>query len=109
VLQEILRPDAPLHEFVPVLAEVLQRCRDALNVSIRHASVDRGTACLGARGASRSCCTTSGARRGRSARRWHLTRELIDARARRQAYYLPYELAARDDQLRRVTRARCSR
>ena len=104
VLQEYFVPVEKLDEFVPVMAEILNRHKvNTINVSIRHATQDPGTLLAWAKtevfafvlyykqGMTKADREAVGV--------W--TRELIDAATRLGgAYYLPYQILATDQQFR---------
>ena len=102
VLQEYFIPVERFEEFVPKMAEILQRHRvNALNVSVRHAQQDPGTLLAWARGETFAFVLYYKQRTRDSALNrvavW--TRELIDAAiACGGAYYLPYQPHATDAQ-----------
>lgn len=102
VLQEYFIPVERFDEFVPKMAEILQRHRvNALNVSVRHAQQDPGTVLAWARGETFAFVLYYKQRtRDNAINRvavW--TRELIDAAiACGGAYYLPYQPHATDAQ-----------
>lgn len=95
VLQEYFIPVERFDDFVPKMAEILQRHRvNALNVSVRHAEKDPGTLLAWARGETFAFVLYYKQRtRDNAINRvavW--TRELIDAAvACGGAYYLPYQ------------------
>src|SRR5262245_27456048 len=95
VLQEYFCPVERFAEFVPKMAEILQRHRvNALNVSVRHAQADPGSLLAWARGETFAFVLYHKQRTRDNARQrvgvW--TRELIDAAASvGGAYYLPYQ------------------
>lgn len=95
VLQEYFIPVERFEEFVPKMAEILQRHRvNALNVSVRHAQQDPGTLLAWARGETFAFVLYYKQRTRDSAinRVAVWTRELIDAAiACGGAYYLPYQ------------------
>ena len=95
VLQEYFIPVERFDEFVPKMAEILQRHRvNALNVSVRHAQQDPGTLLAWARGETFAFVLYYKQRTRDSAinRVAVWTRELIDAAiACGGAYYLPYQ------------------
>ncbi|MGE0499025.1 MAG: FAD-dependent oxidoreductase [Ramlibacter sp.] len=102
VLQEYFIPVERFDEFVPKMAEILQRHRvNALNVSVRHAQTDPGTLLAWARGETFAFVLYYKQRTRDSALNrvavW--TRELIDAAiACGGAYYLPYQPHATHEQ-----------
>ena len=102
VLQEYFIPVARFDEFVPKMAEILQRHRvNALNVSVRHAQTDPGTLLAWARGETFAFVLYYKQRTRDSALNrvavW--TRELIDAAIScGGAYYLPYQPHATHEQ-----------
>ncbi len=102
VLQEYFIPVGRFDEFVPRMAEILQRHRvNALNVSVRHAQQDPGTLLAWARGETFAFVLYYKQRTRDSAinRVAVWTRELIDAAiACGGAYYLPYQPHATDAQ-----------
>lgn len=102
VLQEYFIPVERFDEFVPKMAEILQRHRvNALNVSVRHAQKDPGTLLAWARGETFAFVLYYKQRTRDSAinRVAVWTRELIDAAiACGGAYYLPYQPHATDAQ-----------
>lgn len=102
VLQEYFIPVERFDEFVPRMAEILQRHRvNALNVSVRHAQQDPGTLLAWARGETFAFVLYYKQRTRDSAinRVAVWTRELIDAAiACGGAYYLPYQPHATDAQ-----------
>jgi FAD/FMN-containing dehydrogenase/SAM-dependent methyltransferase len=106
VLQEYFVPAARLVEFVPVMAEILQRHRvNALNISIRHAFDDPGSLLAWARGETFALVLYYKQRTRENARDrvavW--TRELIDAvLAAGGTYYLPYQPHATPEQFHRA-------
>lgn len=106
VLQEYFVPVARFDEFVPRLAEILQRHRvNVLNVSIRHAMPDPGTLLAWAREECFAFVLYYKQRTRPSARNrvavW--TRELIEAALDSGGtYYLPYQIHATPDQFRRA-------
>jgi FAD/FMN-containing dehydrogenase len=95
VLQEYFVPVAKFAEFVPRMAEILQRHRvNALNVSVRHAQADAGSLMAWARGETFAFVLYYKQRTRDNAKNrvavW--TRELIDAAiAVGGSYYLPYQ------------------
>jgi FAD/FMN-containing dehydrogenase len=106
VLQEYFVPAKRFDEFVPKLAEVLQRHRaNVLNISIRHASADSGSLMAWARGETFAFVLYHKQRTRDNARErvavW--TRELIDAvLSVGGTYYLPYQPHATPDQFHRA-------
>ena len=102
VLQEYFIPVERFDEFVPKMAEILQRHGvNALNVSVRHAQQDPGTLLAWARGETFAFVLYYKQRtRDNALNRvavW--TRELIDAAIGcGGAYYLPYQAHATDAQ-----------
>lgn len=102
VLQEYFIPVERFDEFVPKMAEILQRHRvNALNVSVRHAQEDPGTLLAWSRGETFAFVLYYKQRTRDSAinRVAVWTRELIDAAiACGGAYYLPYQPHATDAQ-----------
>lgn len=102
VLQEYFIPVERFDEFVPKMAEILQRHRvNALNVSVRHAQKDPGTLLAWARGETFAFVLYYKQRTRDSALNrvavW--TRELIDAAIScGGAYYLPYQPHATHEQ-----------
>jgi len=106
VLQEYFVPVDRFGEFVPKLAEILQRHRvNVLNVSVRHAVRDPGSLLAWAREEVFAFVLYYKQRTRENARNrvgvW--TRELIDAALDLGgAYYLPYQAHARPDQFHRA-------
>jgi FAD/FMN-containing dehydrogenase/SAM-dependent methyltransferase len=106
VLQEYFVPVERLEEFVPRMAEILQRHRvNALNISIRHAAPDPGTCLSWARSETFAFVLYHKQRTRENAKRrvgvW--TRELIDAAlACAGTYYLPYQPHATAEQFHRA-------
>ncbi|MEC5384481.1 FAD-binding protein [Uliginosibacterium sp. H3] len=106
VLQEYFVPAKRFDEFVPKLAEVLQRHRaNVLNISIRHAAADPGSLLAWARGETFAFVLYHKQRTRDNARErvavW--TRELIDAvLSVGGTYYLPYQPHATPDQFHRA-------
>jgi FAD/FMN-containing dehydrogenase len=102
VLQEYFIPVERFDEFVPKMAEILQRHRvNALNVSVRHAQKDPGTLLAWARGETFAFVLYYKQRTRDSAinRVAVWTRELIDAAiSSGGAYYLPYQPHATEAQ-----------
>jgi len=102
VLQEYFCPVERFAEFVPRMAEILQRHRvNALNVSVRHAQADPGSLLAWARGETFAFVLYHKQRTRDNARQrvavW--TRELIDAAISvGGAYYLPYQPHATSEQ-----------
>jgi FAD/FMN-containing dehydrogenase/SAM-dependent methyltransferase len=98
VLQEYFVPVERFDEFVPKMAEILQRHRvNALNVSVRHAVADPGSLLAWAKGETFAFVLYYKQRTRDNARNrvavW--TRELIDAAINvGGAYYLPYQAHA---------------
>ena len=95
VLQEYFCPVERFEEFVPKMAEILQRhCVNMLNVSVRHANADPGSLLAWARGETFAFVLYYKQRTRDNAKNrvavW--TRELIDAAISvGGAYYLPYQ------------------
>jgi FAD/FMN-containing dehydrogenase/SAM-dependent methyltransferase len=95
VLQEYFVPTERFQEFVPKMAEILQRHRvNTVNVSVRHAHADPGTLLAWARGETFAFVLYYKQRTRDNAKNrvavW--TRELIDAAISvGGAYYLPYQ------------------
>jgi len=106
VLQEYFVPVERIDEFVPKMAEVLNRHRvNAVNVSIRHALADPGSLLAWARGETFAFVLYYKQRTRDNARErvavW--TRELIDAALDcGGTYYLPYQLHATQAQFERA-------
>ena len=106
VLQEYFVPVERFDEFVPKMAEILQRHRvNVLNVSIRHALADPGSLLAWARGETFAFVLYYKQRTRENARErvavW--TRELIDAvLAVGGTYYLPYQPHATHEQFHRA-------
>lgn len=102
VLQEYFVPVERFGEFVPKMAEVLQRHRvNALNVSVRHALADPGSVMAWARGETFAFVLYHKQRTRDNAKNrvavW--TRELIDAAISvGGCYYLPYQPHATREQ-----------
>ena len=102
VLQEYFVPVEKFDEFVPKLAEILQRFRvNALNVSVRHAQADPGAVMAWARGDTFAFVLYYKQRTRDNAKNrvavW--TRELIDAAVSvGGCYYLPYQPHATPEQ-----------
>lgn len=102
VLQEYFVPVDRFDEFVPRMAEILQRHRvNALNVSVRHAQADPGSLMAWARGETFAFVLYYKQRTRDNAKNrvavW--TRELIDAAiACGGCYYLPYQPHATAEQ-----------
>lgn len=102
VLQEYFCPVERFEEFVPKMAEILQRHRvNAVNVSVRHALADPGTLMAWARGETFAFVLYYKQRTRDNARNrvavW--TRELIDAAISvGGSYYLPYQVQATAEQ-----------
>ena len=102
VLQEYFVPVAKFDEFVPKMAEILQRHRvNALNVSVRHAQGDAGALMAWARGETFAFVLYYKQRTRDNAKNrvgvW--TRELIDAALSvGGSYYLPYQPHATAEQ-----------
>lgn len=95
VLQEYFVPVDRFNDFVPKMAEILQRHRvNALNVSVRHAQQDAGTVMAWARGETFAFVLYYKQRtRDNAINRVSVwTRELIDAAISvGGSYYLPYQ------------------
>jgi FAD/FMN-containing dehydrogenase/SAM-dependent methyltransferase len=95
VLQEYFCPAERFEEFVPKMAEILQRHRvNMVNISVRHAHADPGTLLAWARGETFAFVLYYKQRTRDNAKNrvavW--TRELIDAAISvGGAYYLPYQ------------------
>lgn len=95
VLQEYFCPVERFEDFVPRVAEILQRHRvNAVNISVRHAQADPGSLLAWARGETFAFVLYYKQRTRDNARQrvavW--TRELIDAAIGvGGAYYLPYQ------------------
>lgn len=106
VLQEYFVPIEKLDEFMPLMAEILQRHRvNVINVSIRHASKDAGSLMAWAREEVFAFVLYYKQRTRENARSrvaiW--TRELIDAATScNGTYYLPYQVHARPDQFHKA-------
>jgi FAD/FMN-containing dehydrogenase len=106
VLQEYFTPVARFEEFVPKMAEILQRHRvNILNVSVRHAISDPGSMLAWARGETFAFVLYHKQRTRDNARErvavW--TRELIDAALEvGGTYYLPYQPHATPEQFHRA-------
>lgn len=102
VLQEYFIPVERFNEFVPKMAEILQRHRvNALNVSVRHAQQDTGTIMAWARGETFAFVLYYKQRtRDNAINRVSVwTRELIDAAISvGGSYYLPYQPHATPEQ-----------
>lgn len=102
VLQEYFVPVERFDEFVPKMAEILQRHRvNALNVSVRHAQQDAGTVMAWARGETFAFVLYYKQRtRDNAINRVSVwTRELIDAAISvGGSYYLPYQPHATPEQ-----------
>ncbi len=102
VLQEYFIPVERFNDFVPKMAEILQRHRvNALNVSVRHAQQDVGTVMAWARGETFAFVLYYKQRTRDSAinRVSVWTRELIDAAISvGGSYYLPYQPHATPEQ-----------
>ena len=102
VLQEYFCPVDRFEEFVPMVAEILQRHRvNAINISVRHAIADPGTLLAWAKGESFAFVLYYKQRTRDNAKQrvavW--TRELIDAATRvGGGYYLPYQPHATPEQ-----------
>jgi FAD/FMN-containing dehydrogenase len=102
VLQEYFCPVERFAEFVPKMAEVLQRHRvNALNISVRHAIADPGTLLAWAKGETFAFVLYYKQRTRDNAKNrvavW--TRELIDAAISvGGGYYLPYQPHATPEQ-----------
>ncbi|MFC3532242.1 FAD-binding protein [Vogesella facilis] len=106
VLQEYFIPVGQLEQFVPKMAEILQRHRaNVLNISIRHAAADPGTLLAWARGETFAFVLYYKQRTRRNAcnRVAIWTRELIEAvLSAGGTYYLPYQLHATPEQFHRA-------
>jgi len=95
VLQEYFCPVERFEEFVPMMAEILERHRvNMVNISVRHANADPGSLLAWARGETFAFVLYYKQRTRDSARNrvavW--TRELIDAAISvGGTYYLPYQ------------------
>lgn len=106
VLQEYFVPVEKIGEFVPKMAEILQRHRaNVLNISIRHASTDPGTLLAWARGETFAFVLYYKQRTRANARQrvgvW--TRELIEAALSvGGTYYLPYQPHGTPEQFHRA-------
>ena len=106
VLQEYFVPVERLYDFVPRMAEILQRHRvNILNISIRHASADPGSLLAWARQETFAFVLYYKQRTRENARQrvavW--TRELIDAALDcGGTYYLPYQVHATGEQFHRA-------
>lgn len=106
VLQEYFVPCERVLEFVPRMADILDRHKaNIINISIRHALADPGTLLAWARGETFAFVLYYKQRTRSSAKErvavW--TRELIDAViACGGTYYLPYQLHGTDEQFRRA-------
>lgn len=106
VLQEYFLPYERLMEFVPKMADILNRHQvNTINISIRHALADPGTLLSWARGETFAFVLYYKQRTRNNARErvgvW--TRELIDAViACGGTYYLPYQLHATHEQFHRA-------
>ncbi|MEO8670642.1 MAG: FAD-binding protein [Tahibacter sp.] len=106
VLQEYFVPVARFAEFVPRMAEILQRHRvNMLNISVRHALPDAGSMLAWAREESFAFVLYYKQRTRANAKErvavW--TRELIDAAlAMNGSYYLPYQIHATSEQFHRA-------
>ena len=102
VLQEYFIPVDRFNDFVPKMAEILQRHRvNALNVSVRHAQQDTGTIMAWARGETFAFVLYHKQRTRENAinRVSVWTRELIDAAISvGGSYYLPYQPHATPEQ-----------
>ncbi|MGC1172097.1 FAD-binding oxidoreductase [Polaromonas sp.] len=102
VLQEYFIPVERFDDFVPMMAEILQRYRvNALNVSVRHARPDPGTLLAWARGETFAFVLYYKQRtRDNAINRVSVwTRELIDAAISvGGSYYLPYQPHATAEQ-----------
>ncbi len=102
VLQEYFVPVDRFNDFVPKMAEILQRHRvNALNVSVRHAQQDAGTIMAWARGETFAFVLYYKQRtRDNAINRVSVwTRELIDAAISvGGSYYLPYQPHATPEQ-----------
>ena len=102
VLQEYFVPVERFNDFVPKMAEILQRHRvNALNVSVRHAQQDTGTIMAWARGETFAFVLYYKQRtRDNAINRVSVwTRELIDAAISvGGSYYLPYQPHATPEQ-----------
>lgn len=102
VLQEYFVPVEKLEQFVPKMAEILNRHKvNTINVSIRHARPDPGTLLAWARNEVFAYVLYYKQGTSEPARKevgvW--TRELIDAAVSLGgAYYLPYQIHATDEQ-----------
>ena len=102
VLQEYFCPVDRFEEFVPQVAEILQRHRvNAINISVRHANADPGTLLAWAKGETFAFVLYYKQRTRDNAKQrvavW--TRELIDAATRvGGGYYLPYQPHATPEQ-----------
>lgn len=105
-LQEYFVPVDRLNDFVPLMAEILQRYDvNAINVSIRHAKADPGSLLAWARGETFALVLYYKQRTHDAACEkvaiW--TRELIDAvLSCGGTYYLPYQLHATQEQFERA-------
>ena len=106
VLQEYFVPVERFDEFVPRMADILQRHRvNALNVSVRHACADPGSLLAWARGETFAFVLyhKQRTRENAKARVAVWTRELIDAAlACGGTYYLPYQPHASREQFHRA-------
>lgn len=106
VLQEYFVPVGRFNEFVPRMAEILQRHRvNMVNISVRHAHPDRGSLLTWAREEVFAFVLYHKQRTRTNARErvavW--TRELIDAAiACGGTYYLPYQPHATPEQFHRA-------
>jgi FAD/FMN-containing dehydrogenase/SAM-dependent methyltransferase len=106
VLQEYFVPCERLMDFVPRMAEILNRHKaNIINISIRHAQADPGTLLAWSRGETFAFVLYYKQRTRSSARErvavW--TRELIDAVIGcGGTYYLPYQLHATHEQFHRA-------
>jgi FAD/FMN-containing dehydrogenase/SAM-dependent methyltransferase len=106
VLQEYFVPWQRLMEFIPKMAEILNKHRvNTINISIRHALADPGTLMSWARGETFAFVLYYKQRTRDNAKErvavW--TRELIDAILDcGGTYYLPYQLHATDEQFHRA-------